>query len=278
MEPRRRAGGGTSASSTPCTLCRRRGASADPVLVGLLGRGIGRSGPFSFTRRHSHARRFRPASKAFADRRAAKLEWSLASEQRIYSQSAVPLTLIDTRPLFRPLTQDIVALLRTLPATDWERPTVAGTWRVRDVVAHLLDTGLRTLTVVRDGGKAPPPDRPISNERDLGAFLNGLNARGFELQSHSAPACSPTSMTGRVATLRNSSRVRLSKGRRGSLFPGPASRSQPRGSISAASSPKSGITERRSGTPSMPDRSGMRDGFRWCSMSRCEACLTPTAR
>ena len=89
----------------------------------------------------------------------------------------MPLTPIDTRPLFRPLTQDIVALLRTLPATDWERPTVAGSWRVRDVVAHLLDTGLRTLTVVRDGGKGPAPDRPISNERDLGAFLNRLNDR-----------------------------------------------------------------------------------------------------
>ena len=39
-------------------------------------------------------------------------------------------------PLFRPLLAELVALLRSLAAADWERPTVAPDWRVRDVAAH----------------------------------------------------------------------------------------------------------------------------------------------
>ncbi len=50
------------------------------------------------------------------------------------------LPIIDTRPLFRPLTREIVSLERRLAPADWERPTIAGRWRVRDVATHLLDT------------------------------------------------------------------------------------------------------------------------------------------
>ena len=59
---------------------------------------------------------------------------------------------------------------------DWERPTLAGAWRVRDVVAHLLDTALRRLSFDRDGREPPPAPRPIEGERDLVAFINDLNA------------------------------------------------------------------------------------------------------
>ncbi|HEY7059676.1 MAG TPA: maleylpyruvate isomerase family mycothiol-dependent enzyme [Vicinamibacterales bacterium] len=87
----------------------------------------------------------------------------------------MPLAPTDTRFLFRPLITDIVALLRGLSADDWERPTVAGTWRVRHVVAHLLDTALRRLSGGRDG-QAIAPDRPIVTDRDLVGFINALNA------------------------------------------------------------------------------------------------------
>ena len=57
------------------------------------------------------------------------------------------LPLTDTRFFFRPLSADLVALLRTLSAEAWRRPTLAGSWLVRDVVAHLLDTTLRRALV-----------------------------------------------------------------------------------------------------------------------------------
>lgn len=84
--------------------------------------------------------------------------------------------MTDTRFLFRPLCGEIVDLLRTLKRDDWERRTVAGTWRVRDVAAHLVDTALRRLSFHRDGltpPRAPPAPSPAE---DLAAFINALNA------------------------------------------------------------------------------------------------------
>ena len=45
-----------------------------------------------------------------------------------------PLQPLDTRSLFRPVSSALVGLLRTLEPDDWQRPTVAGAWTVRDVV------------------------------------------------------------------------------------------------------------------------------------------------
>ena len=87
-----------------------------------------------------------------------------------------PLPIVDTRDMFRPVSASLVGLLRQLAADDWQRPTVAGAWRVRDVVAHMLDTTLRRLSFQRDGLTPPPPNQPIASERDFVAFINGLNA------------------------------------------------------------------------------------------------------
>jgi uncharacterized protein (TIGR03083 family) len=87
-----------------------------------------------------------------------------------------PPSLVDTRRMFRPVSASLVALLRPLTADDWARPTVAGAWRVRDVVAHMLDTTLRRLSFQRDGLTPPPPRQPIASDRDFVAFINELNA------------------------------------------------------------------------------------------------------
>ena len=82
----------------------------------------------------------------------------------------------DTRPFFRPVASDLVVLLRRLDPADWDRPTVAGVWLVRDIVAHLVDLTFRRLSFHRDRMMPPPPPRPIRSERDFVAFINGLNA------------------------------------------------------------------------------------------------------
>jgi uncharacterized protein (TIGR03083 family) len=99
-------------------------------------------------------------------------------------ESMVPL---DTRPLFRPVSTSLVTLLRQLPDDGWQRPTVAGAWLVRDVVAHLLDSTLRRLSFHRDGMSPPPPSRAISSERDFVAFINDLNARWVEAARRLSP-------------------------------------------------------------------------------------------
>jgi uncharacterized protein (TIGR03083 family) len=86
-----------------------------------------------------------------------------------------PLPITDTRALFRPVSSELVALLRRLPADAWQRPTIAGSWVVRDILAHLVDLTFRRLSFHRDGMPPPPPSRPITSEKDFIDFINGLN-------------------------------------------------------------------------------------------------------
>jgi uncharacterized protein (TIGR03083 family) len=53
-------------------------------------------------------------------------------------------------PLFQPLNDELVALLRGLSAEEWTAPTVCAGWSVKDIAAHLLDTALRRLSSHRD--------------------------------------------------------------------------------------------------------------------------------
>lgn len=84
---------------------------------------------------------------------------------------------IDTAPLFGPLDAELVGVLGSLTDEEWRRPTIAGTWRVRDVAAHLLDTSLRRVAASRDGHR-PAPDPPLRSAADLSRLVNGLNATG----------------------------------------------------------------------------------------------------
>ena len=68
-----------------------------------------------------------------------------------------PTMPIDTRHLFRPVSSDLVRLLRSLDAHAWQRPTMAGHWVVRDIVAHLVDLTFRRLSFHRDRLIPPPP-------------------------------------------------------------------------------------------------------------------------
>ena len=88
-----------------------------------------------------------------------------------------PLAAIDTRRYFRPVASALVNTLRALPEDAWNRATVAGSWRVRDVVAHLIDTAFRRLSFHRDRMTPAPPSKPIESPRDFVEFINELNAQ-----------------------------------------------------------------------------------------------------
>ncbi len=106
--------------------------------------------------------------------------------------------MIDTIDLFEPLDGLLLDLLRSLSRDDWSQPTVAGTWTVRDVVAHLLDTPLRRLSFVRDGCM---PDSAEASS-DLIAFVNALNADGVRTYGRLSPAVLIDLMTLATAQLR----------------------------------------------------------------------------
>lgn len=88
-----------------------------------------------------------------------------------------PLTPVYTAGLYPPLTAELTTLLRKLDPDDWLKPTVAGSWRVRDVAAHLLDGDIRRLSGGRDGH--PLARRPISSYGDVVDLINDLNAGGI---------------------------------------------------------------------------------------------------
>ena len=82
-----------------------------------------------------------------------------------------PILIVD---LFPELHAELLALLRALPLEDWEKPTAAVPWTVRDMVAHLLDTDMRRLSFGRDRLPSLKPTTPIHDYVDLIAFINML--------------------------------------------------------------------------------------------------------
>jgi uncharacterized protein (TIGR03083 family) len=88
-----------------------------------------------------------------------------------------------TAHLFPKIEGLLVELLASLTAEEWERQTVAPKWKVKDVAAHLLDTQLRKLSMVRD--RYLPPGPPIT---DLVAFIDRINHEGVTLYRRLSPA------------------------------------------------------------------------------------------
>jgi uncharacterized protein (TIGR03083 family) len=94
---------------------------------------------------------------------------------------------IDTRSMFRPVSSALVDVLRGLEPADWNKPTIAGTWVVRDIVAHLVDLTFRRVSFHRDGLVPPPPGKPIRSERDFVDFINAINAQWVEAARRFSP-------------------------------------------------------------------------------------------
>ncbi len=87
------------------------------------------------------------------------------------SSSGIP---IPTLSLFPALDRQLIDLLKSLTFQEWEAPTIAPLWRVKDIAAHLLDGNLRTLSMLRDAYAGDPPE-DIRSYQDLVTYLNGLN-------------------------------------------------------------------------------------------------------
>ena len=81
--------------------------------------------------------------------------------------------------LLDPVDARLIELLRSLTPATGMRDSL-GSWKVRDVAAHLLDTQLRKLSRVRDGHMPGPPPQ-IRSSADLVAFVNRLDREGVEI-------------------------------------------------------------------------------------------------
>jgi len=81
---------------------------------------------------------------------------------------------IQTLHLFPVLNDLLIELLTSLEPEDWNRPTIAPLWTVKDIVAHLLDTSMRAVASANNYSGKPP--EKIQSYSDLVAYLNELNA------------------------------------------------------------------------------------------------------
>jgi len=70
---------------------------------------------------------------------------------------------------------------------DWQRPTLATHWTVKDIVSHLLDGNLRTISIVRDRFTGDPPGT-IASYKELVDYLNQLNASWVKAAKRLSPA------------------------------------------------------------------------------------------
>lgn len=97
----------------------------------------------------------------------------------------LPIPIV-TLPLFPELDRLLLELLRSLTPEDWQRPTLARQWTVKDIAAHLVDGNLRTLSMLRDGyfGEAPED----FSYAGIVAYLNRLNADWVRAARRLSPA------------------------------------------------------------------------------------------
>jgi uncharacterized protein (TIGR03083 family) len=84
-------------------------------------------------------------------------------------------------PLLPKVEAKLLELLRSLTPEEWSRPTLAPRWCVKQVAAHLLDTHLRKLSMVRDGYFAQTPHR--DGPASLVEFVNRMNQEGVTIYS-----------------------------------------------------------------------------------------------
>jgi len=87
--------------------------------------------------------------------------------------------------LLRRVDEELIDLLRSLSSREWDIQTINPSWKVRDVAAHLLDTVLRKLSVVRDSCCMEAVE--IRSPQGVIALVNRLNQEGVAVYRRLSP-------------------------------------------------------------------------------------------
>jgi uncharacterized protein (TIGR03083 family) len=87
--------------------------------------------------------------------------------------------------IIRQVDQHLIELLTSLDAAEWDLPTIAPQWSVRDVAAHLLDTALRKLSRGRD--KCRVDSVNVRSHQDVITLVNRLNHEGVTVYRRLSP-------------------------------------------------------------------------------------------
>ncbi|MBK8504817.1 MAG: maleylpyruvate isomerase N-terminal domain-containing protein [Saprospiraceae bacterium] len=94
-----------------------------------------------------------------------------------------PIFVLELMPV---LDRKLMELLKDLSYEDWFRKTIVPRWTIKDIVTHLLDGNLRTLSMLRDSHYALP-DQRTNSYSDLVNYLNKMNADWVMATSRLSP-------------------------------------------------------------------------------------------
>jgi uncharacterized protein (TIGR03083 family) len=86
---------------------------------------------------------------------------------------------------FPALRAKLLDLLAGLSGDDWDRPTAARQWSVKDVCAHLLGGDVGIISRRRDQFRLPGP--PVENHQQLIALIDRLNAEWVQAARRISP-------------------------------------------------------------------------------------------
>jgi uncharacterized protein (TIGR03083 family) len=87
--------------------------------------------------------------------------------------------------LIRQVDQYLIDLLTSLDSFEWDLPSLAPQWQVRDVAAHLLDTAVRKLSGGRDQWRVERVE--IRSHQDVITLVNRLNREGVTVYRRLSP-------------------------------------------------------------------------------------------
>jgi uncharacterized protein (TIGR03083 family) len=87
--------------------------------------------------------------------------------------------------LLRRVDEKLIDLLSSLTPDEWDMQTIVPLWTVRDVAAHLLDTALRKLSMVRDSCHLESVE--IRSPQDLITLVNRMNREGVTVYRRLSP-------------------------------------------------------------------------------------------
>ena len=86
------------------------------------------------------------------------------------NKNSIPVPTLHLFPL---LDKQLISLLQSLTPGEWQLPTIAKLWSVKDIASHLLDGNLRAISYYRDNYLVAASH--INSYKDLVAYLNELN-------------------------------------------------------------------------------------------------------
>lgn len=83
------------------------------------------------------------------------------------------------------LDKKLLELLKKLSPEEWQTQTIAKLWKVKDIVAHLLDGNIRVLSMLRDNYQGESPNDFSYN--GLVKYLNRLNVDWVQAMKRVSP-------------------------------------------------------------------------------------------